>query len=164
MKYKTYLNFVLTTALILVTLPSCSFHSTVNDDFPEVNLPADEMNKVIQIEDLPEFRNSYKNNDFLRLHVKNISSKTIDFQFNTCLLMFTKSEENWLPIANSMHYPFETRALHPTTVAPPGMIIDIIPSIPDMLEKQSIRIIIIGYYENADSQLVGAYLDVIIYP
>jgi hypothetical protein len=151
-------------ALFLVSLPSCASHSVETSTFPSVGLPESAMNEVIQIEELPQFGNSHKNNTFLYLHVKNLSQKTIAFSRVSAVTIFTKNGENWDSVINNMHYPSEIIYLTPTNKSPSGIVINTVPHISMMIESKTIRIIVIGYYENSESDLVGAYLDVTIKP
>lgn len=150
--------------VLLLILSSCISHSTANDDFPAVNVPAKAMNTVIQIEELPQFFNSNKNNTPITLHVKNLSDKTIIFPADSGISVYTKLGDNWLPVINNMQYPSEINYLPPFHQDPPGMVISIFPKIPNMTETQVISIIIIGYYENSVENHVGAYLDVKLLP
>jgi hypothetical protein len=164
MKYLSSISIILFVVILLASLPSCSSNSSINNNFPGVDIPVEEMNTIIQIEDLPEFRNTYKNNEFLGLHIKNLSDKTIVFQIDSCILIFSGSGDNWLSTINTMHYPSEIRSLPSTKVYPPGMVIETSPNIPDMVGKQIIRIIVLGHYEDSEDQLVGAYIDVTLLP
>jgi hypothetical protein len=157
-------TFHLLLFLLILFLPSCSSSSIDNEDFPEVNLPSNMMNTTIQIEDLPEFGNSYANNDVLLLHIKNISDKTIVFDGSSCILIYTKSADNWVSVANNMHSPSEILTLLPMEIFPPGMVVGTVPMIPDLVKDQAIRIVVLGHYENSEDQLVGAFLDVTISP
>jgi hypothetical protein len=66
--------------VILVLLILCSSCISQNyQDFPPVGLHEKAMNKVIKVEELPQFGNSHKNNDLLYVHIKNLSDKTIIF-------------------------------------------------------------------------------------
>ena len=159
---------LLTTILLLFTininLSSCKSSSVNNNDFPVVSLSRDMMNKMILLEDLPEFRNSYKNNDILLLHVKNLSESTFVFNSDSSTMIFTKNEDSWISVTNSMHNPSEIWTLPPKKVSPPGLVIGVSPSLSDMVDELNIRIVLIGHSENADDQLVGAYLDITLLP
>jgi hypothetical protein len=145
-------------------MSSCNFSYSDSTDFPPVSLPSNEMNKVIQIEELPQFRNSHKNNDCLDLHVKNLSDKTIAFHSGSDILLFTKATGEWIPVADTMQNPSEIDYLAPTNQFPPGMVISTCPNIPNMIGAQIIRIIIIGHYTDAEEKLVGSYLDKTLFP
>jgi hypothetical protein len=148
--------------LLLIVCSSCISHNY--QDFPQVELQKKAMNKVFKIEELPQFRNSHKNNDLLYLHVKNLSDKTIIFSSDSCIKLFAKIDGNWITVEDSMGYPSGNDFLLPEKNFPPGLILVPSPYIPEMLEPQIIRIIIIGHLENAEDKLVGAYLDVKILP
>jgi hypothetical protein len=150
--------------VLLLALSSCTSQITDNGDFPKVNVPEKTMNTVIQIEELPQFFNSNKNNTPITFHVKNLSNETISFPADTCILIFTKKGGNWLSVVNNMHYQSEIDYLPPFHQDPPGMVIDIFPNIPNMTEPEIIRIVIIGYYNNPEQNHVGAYLDVKLLP
>jgi hypothetical protein len=78
--------------------------------------------------------------------------------------MYTKVGENWISVINNMHYPSEIGYLPPFNEFPPGMATSVSPNIPDLSMPQTIRIVIIGYYENSEEDLVGAYLDIKLLP
>lgn len=151
------------TALVFVCITMCSC-SIVNNDFPDINLPFYQMNKVIQINDLPEFGNTHRNNDILILQVLNTSDRNIVFEYQSCFLVFAKSGDEWLTVENSMHYPSEIRTLPPNNIFAGGIHLVLSPIIRDMVDKQEIRIIILGHYENAEDQLLGAFLDITLLP
>lgn len=158
----TLLNILF--VFLIVQLTACVSHSGNDSKFPSVEVPQQEMNKAFQIEELPQFGNSHQNNAFLYLHVKNLSQKTIVFSRTSAVTIFTENGENWVPIINSMHYPAEIVYLPPTNKFPPGLVINTVPHISMMIESKIIRIIVIGHYENAEDELVGAYLDIKINP
>jgi hypothetical protein len=163
-KEKSFSHVYLLMALLLVLLSSCNSSGVEINDFPPVNLPESAMNKVIQIETLPQFGNSYKNNNPLDLHVKNLSDKTFVFSYNTSVFLFREADGNWVEVKNNMHYPSELLYLFPKKIDPPGIVISTLPYIPHMVGSQIVRIIVVGHYENSESDLVGAYLDVTIKP
>jgi hypothetical protein len=43
-------------------------------------------------------------------------------------------------------------------------VVDLIPYIPDLKKPVAIRVIVIGHVENAPTELVGAYIDVQLFP
>jgi hypothetical protein len=161
---KTIADRFMPKLLFLLILSLCASCSSTDTDFPKIGFPLEMMNKVIKIKDIPEFGNTHRNNDILALQVVNLNDKTLAFEHDSCFLIFSKPEEDWVIVENSMHYPTEIRVLPPNNISPGGIVLTISPYIPDMSEEQTVRIILLGYYEDAEDQVVGAYLDVTIYP
>jgi hypothetical protein len=151
-------------AALLVLLSSCNSPNVDSNNFPSVGVPESAMNKVIQIEDLPQFGNSYKINDCLDLHIKSLSDKTIVFPSDSQILLFAETGGDWISIENGIHDSSEFHYLPPTETFPPGLVVTVCPNISNLAQPQTIRTIIIGYYKDSEEDLVGAYLDVIIEP
>jgi hypothetical protein len=148
--------------VLLVVCSSCNSHGY--QDFPAVSLEEKAMNTVFKIEELPQFRNSHKNNDLLYLHLTNLSDTTIVFPSDSCIRLFTKIDGNWTSIKDTMGYPSGNNYLLPENKSRPGLVLVPSPYIPNMLESRIVRIIIIGHPENTEDKLVGAYIDVKLLP
>jgi len=163
MRHKFVTEPLIVTVLLLILATVCSC-SSENNEIPDVNLSYDMMNKVIQIKDLPEFGNTHKNNSILSLQVINLSTENIIFDHQSCFSVFIRNGENWVTVENSMHYPSEIRTLPPKNLFPGGIVLGISPYIPNMVDDQVIRIILLGHFENDEDKLVGAYLDITLRP
>ena len=128
-----------------------------------ITIPFGEMNKAFVIEDLPVMANSYKNGEALALVLRNLSGKTIVFPKNYSPEIFLKQEQTWVKVQNDMAtYGNEILPTH--DAFKPGMEIEATPNIQGLQKPVNIRIVMIGHNENSDTELVGAYIDIPLFP
>jgi len=163
MKNKILLLFLL--FFFSATTTSCNHKSeskvTVS---PGISFPIREMNKAFIIEDLPVLANSHKNGKYLELAVKNLSDKTIVFAKDYGLGIFVFQNQDWNSVQNRFVYADSENILPVFDSFPPGLAVVTYPYIPGLMETTKIRIVMIGHNENSDSDLVGAYIDIMLMP
>jgi hypothetical protein len=156
---KTKISVLLVTFLFLIS--SCSTKNDRNsNDLPGITISVEEMNTAFVIEDDPITANSHENNKRLSLVIRNLSDKTIVFPSDYGLRIFEFQDQMWNIVQNRMGYAESEKVLLPYDVFPPGLTAVAYPNIPGLLEPARIRIVMVGHYENSDSEVVGAYIDI----
>ena len=148
--------------LLIVFAVSCS---TKNENkFLGVNVPIDEMNTVFRIEDTPVMANTHKNNDLLTFQLVNLSDISVVFPGDFGIKIFIKGDEGWILVENNFHYPSEENTLLTHDLFPPGLVVDLSPSVRNLQKSETIRIILVGHKANFPNELVGAYIDTLLLP
>jgi hypothetical protein len=159
-KYKSiYLMF-----FILVALQGCSLSSTGKEKLPDIDVKPDEINTDFLVFEDPVggSANTHKNNEFLAITVKNLVDSQIEFSPGY-IKLFAKTKNGWEEIEDLMMQPEFAERLPTTKEFPPGMIVTLIPWIPDLKEPTQVRIFFEG--QNVDTgDKVGAYTDFTLLP
>jgi hypothetical protein len=131
---------------------------------PGISLPIQEMNKAFIIEDLPVLANSHKNGKYLELAVKNLSDKKIVFTKDYGLSIFVFQNQGWDSVQNRFVYADNENTLPVFDSFPPGLAVVAYPYIPGLIKPTKIRIVMIGHNGNSDTDVVGAYIDIPLFP
>lgn len=136
--------------------------SSLDETIPGINIPINSMNKNIVLLDPPGLENQYKNNSISELQIKNLSDQSYVFSGDFGVRLFMKQNNKWIPVKDNIRSPSGEYLLPPNY--PPGRIIPIIPNIDSMNGPTVIRVFVIGHKEKSTNELVGAFLDLKIYP
>ena len=151
--------------LILILSTSCSISKTPQTiSFPGINIPPEEMNSSVQLWDDPINVNTYKDGNVLDLRIKNLSNKTILLENDSEVKIFTKQDQSWKIIQNTMGSSSGEITLPPQALYPPGADIVILPEIMDIKEQVIIYVVITGHYEDDPNKLTGSYIAIKINP
>jgi hypothetical protein len=162
MKYQSLPIFHM--LVILVTLQGCSFLSAEKDKLPGIEVKPDKTNTdfIIFEDPIGGSANTHKNNEFLALTVKNLVESQIEFSPGY-IKLFTKTEDGWVEIEDLMGQPEFKERLPTAKEFPPGMIVTVIPWIPELSKATPVRIFFEG--ENVKTgEKVGAYWDFELLP
>lgn len=145
--------------LIFVALQGCSSSSAKMDRLPGIEIKPDKINTdfVIFEDPIGGSANTHKNNELLAITVKNLTDSQIEFSPGY-IKLFAKAENGWVEIENLMRRAEFEERLPTTKEFPPGMIVTVIPWIPDMAKITPIRIFFEGRNVGTGEK-VGAYLD-----
>lgn len=149
---------------ILVALQGCSSASAEKDRLPGIKVKPDKINTDFMIYEDPVggSANTHKNNDVLAIDVKNLVDSQIEFSPGY-IKLFAKAKHGWEEIEDLMMQPDFAELLPTTEEFPPGMIVTVIPWIPDLKESTKVRIFFEG--QNVDTgEKVGAYTDFTLLP
>lgn len=155
---------VLSVLIIMFSLVSCgTADKNALNDMPEIGVRAKDWNTSFKLVEDPVISNSHQNGQDLTLRVENLSDTPIVFQENFGLRVMTKDASGWRDIQNNSYNSGEqylpTKASYPL-----GLLVSVLPYVPNLASHLDIRIIIIGHAEDNDKELLGAYLDVTINP
>jgi hypothetical protein len=159
-----YKKIILIALLLMGFTISCSAKKDNSKDLPGIAIPIEEMNTAFVIVDEPVIVNSHKNGEHLTLVLRNLSDKTIIFPSNYDLSIFVFQDQVWKSVQNGFLYTGGEKVLPTSDVFPPGLVAIAYPYIPELSAPVTIRIVMIGHYENADNDNVGAYLDIPLLP
>ena len=156
-------TFVITiTLFILSVLISCR-NSNLSSDIQGVNVDENNWNTSFVLRDDPALLNTHKNGETLFLRIDNLSDETIVFPDDFGVKVITNDGQNWIGIQNNIYYT-GPKYLPIRKDYPLGLIITVLPYIPDLPSSTTIRIIIVGYAENNDKDQLGSYLDIMLNP
>ena len=158
-------NFKLVTIFIflLFFLSSCGTISP-KEMMPGINIPVDEMNTDFRISSDINFGNSFRNGKDITLQARNISENAIVFPYDLNIKIFFKDADEWKLVENQLEYPRRNLILLPEEEFKPGLFVGMVPYIPDMKEKTTIRIVVVGSVKDHPEDEVAAYLDVVLKP
>lgn len=148
---------------ILVSIVSCN-SETKSPQFPPIeDVDIKSLNKKIRLSD-KDVDNSFKNGETLSLVVTNISDTPIVFSDDFGAKIFSLKNKKWVEVKNNYMYSGNPGKLPPKKDVPIGFVVKMKPYLPDMLDSQSIRIVVIGYPENDKNNVTGAFVDITLYP
>lgn len=148
----------------MVALQGCSLSSIDKEKLPGIDVKSDKTNTNFLVFEDPVggSANTHKNNEFLAITVKNLVESQIEFSAGFVSL-FAQTDDGWMKIDNLMNRPDTAVRLPTTKEFPPGMVVTVIPWIPDMKEPTQVRIFFEG--QNVDTgEKVGAYTDFTLLP
>ncbi len=133
---------------------------------PGIEIPIEDYNSKISIIPFPGLENSNRNGDSMTFLVINPSNQSYVFPFDYGIKIFQKKGANWEAVENHFSYGGEELQfiLAPQKESPTGMLIGLVPYIPDLQELTNIRVVVVGHIEDDPNQLVGAYIDVALKP
>jgi hypothetical protein len=152
-------------AVLLFFSASCNANNNRKpNDLPGMTIPLEEMNTAFVIEDLPLLGNSHKNGEYFELAVRNLSDKTIVLPNDYGLSIFAFQDQIWNLVNNRNNYADSENLLLTSDAFPPGLAVVAYPYIPSLLEPTKLRIVMIGHNENSVTEVVGAYIDIILLP
>ena len=134
------------------------------EPLPGLLIKSESINTYIKLNDSPEMVNSYKNNDTLDLQIINLSDKSIVFPENFGVKVLAKDGEKWVEVQNNFYNSGGSFVLPTKKDYPLGLLVTVMPFIPNQSSQETLRVIIVGHVENNDSEQVGAYTDVVIKP
>jgi len=160
MKKIILLLIALLTTLALV---SCDSSNEATNTMPDMGVKANNWNTFIKLVDDPMLANTYKNGKDLTLRVENLSNNPIYFLENFGVKVILKNGQNWTDIQNNF-YNSGTQYLPTKASYPLGLLVTSLPYIPNLSSPATVRVIIIGYAENNEEDLLGAFLDITITP
>jgi hypothetical protein len=149
---------------ILVAFQGCSSTSADKDRLPGIEVKSDNINTdfVIYEDPVVGSANTHKNDDVFAISVKNLADSQIEFS-SGFVSLFAQNDNGWFEIDNLMDRPDTSVRLPTTEKFPPGMIVPVIPWIPDLKEPTTVRIFFEG--QNVDTgEKVGAYTDFTLLP
>lgn len=148
-------------AFLLILVCGCSN----NEDYmPDIDLPLSQMNKEIELIPNPGGGLIAKNDDYYDFQVRNLDEHIIIFPEDYGVKLYLKKENKWQTIENKLAYSEGDKILPLSNEFPPGLILPIIPYIIDMDREETIRIVLIGHFEDSPDQSVGAYYDFTLHP
>ena len=158
-------KIIIFSLFIILLITSCSSKGTSqNISFPGINIPPEEMNSSVQLWDDPISANTYKDGDVLDLRIKNLSNKTILLENDSEVKIFTKQNQSWKIIQNTMGSSSGEITLPPQSIYPPGAEIVILPEIMNIKEQVTLYIVITGHYEDDPNKVTGSYIGIKINP
>ena len=158
-------KIIIFSLFIILLITSCSSKGTSqNISFPGINIPPEEMNSSVQLWDDPISANTYKDGDVLDLRIKNLSNKTILLENDSEVKIFTKQNQSWKIIQNTMGSSSGEITLPPQSIYPPGADIVILPEIMNIKEQVTIYVVITGHYEDDPNKFTGSYIAIKINP
>jgi hypothetical protein len=149
---------------ILVVLQGCSLTSAEKDRLPGIEVKPDKTNTdfIIYEDPVVGSANTHKNNDIFAINVKNQVDSQIKFS-QGFVKLFAKTNNGWEEIEDLMKQPEIDMRLPTTEKFPGGMLVTVIPWIPDLKEPTQVRIFFEG--QNVDTkEEVGAYMDLTLLP
>jgi hypothetical protein len=150
--------------IFVILLCSCTNNTFQKEKYiPKLPIPIEKMNQSFTISNLPVFQNSLLNNDLLALDAQNIISSKIIFPGDFNALIYYKENNNWLLAENNIGSNQSDWILPTRKEFPGGLLIGLIPNIPNIKEPTLIKVVITGKIEQTN-EIVGAYLDLIIQP
>ena len=149
---------------LAVACGSCTPVGIDNNKLPGINISISEMNIAFRIDDPPAVKNSHKNDEILTLQAKNLSDIPIIFPGDLGLKIFRKQDKDWIRVDNLMHSPVGEITLATNNDFPPGVVVMVIPYIPTIQTPETIRIVLVGHKSDSPSDLVGAYIDILLSP
>jgi hypothetical protein len=150
--------------LFVILLCSCTNNTFQKEEYiPKLPIPIEKMNQSFTISNLPVFQNSLLNNDLLALDAQNNISSNIIFPGDFNALIYYKENNNWLLAENNIGSNQNDWILPTRKELPGGLLIGLIPNIPNIKEPTLIKVVITGKIEQTN-EIVGAYLDLIIKP
>lgn len=146
--------------VMLILLTSCSLQRNKKEDYlPGVEIPISEMNTTIILDPSLGMEDVFKSTGLLSLEVKNISDTPIRFSSNFGTVVFLLENNIWIQVQNSFGYPEGDIFLPSQKDYSSGILIHLLPELPEVKKPYLIRVIAIGV---TDKQLkkVGAYIDI----
>jgi hypothetical protein len=159
--------FILFTLLIFLVAACGNNGSGSFDTFPDVGIPANEMNKRFIIV-APEAINNFTTNDTVDLVVEVISDDQILFGYDYGARMFIFENGDWVEVPSFVNYP-DGKVLLTNSQNDPfkrGYTF-VSPTLSDPSKPVTLRIIVIGNIyrdEQITDEVAAAYLDVNLTP
>lgn len=150
--------------LILVAFQGCSSSTSEIDRLPGIDIKPDNTNTdFIVFEDpIGGSANTHKNDNLLAITVRNLSDSQIKFSPGY-IKLFAKTNDGWVEIEDLLNQPKVEEWLPTTEEFPPGMVVTVIPWIPEMEKPTPVRIFFIGQNVGTGEK-VGAYMDFTLLP
>ncbi len=130
---------------------------------PGIDVEPENWNTSMKLIDDPILSNSYKNGKLFTLRVENLSKTAITSSNNFEVKVITLDGQNWIDVPNNF-YNAGPDYLPTKESYPLGLLVTILPYIPNLSSSINIRIVIIGHAEDNDKELLGAYYDVVLNP
>ena len=154
---------LLFTLFLFFFLSSCGVVSP-KEMMPGINIPVDEMNTDFRLYSDITSMNSFRNGEYILLDLRNISENALVFPYDLNIKIFYWHTDQWKLVENQLGYPTRDLILLTEEEFKPGLNVGMMPFIPDMKEKTTIRIVVVGSVEDHPKDEVAAYLDVVLKP
>ena len=143
---------------------ACRSDNSTTEDFPAISVKRSDLNKFFRLDVLPQSGNTNENNSIIAIHIENLTNKVIVFPANKAISIYSHKDNEWVTVPNIVQYPQKNDVLAPTNDFPAGEVVSIVPSIDNMNSSQTIKVIIIGYFEGDQNNLIGADIDILLLP
>lgn len=134
-----------------------------NFELPGIDVQLKNWNTSFVLVDDPMLSNSYRNGKDLTLRVKNLSTHSIVFQENFGVKVYYSDGQNWKIIQNNS-YNSGFLFLPTEKSSPLGLLVTVLPYVANLSSPIVIKIVILGYEENNNQELLGAYYDTTLIP
>lgn len=144
----------------ILTITSCSLAEEQNNFvLPDVDIPGNNFNTKIVLQNFPEVPSTYIAGDYLAFGVINHSTDYIVFNNDFGIKLFKETGDSWEQIENDWEYQKGDLVLAPKRIDPTGLVLFVLPDLGDIDKLTIVRVVIIGEVEGK-SEKVGAYIDV----
>ena len=154
---KTAVGLFLFIFLAVSLLSSCQ---PAPEMMPGIDIPLDQMNIEMKLQDYPGHPNSFKNNRILDFIIRNLSDTRIVVPDAASIKIFARQGESWQVVRNDMGYVGGGGL----DIDPEGWISQVIlPVIVPISGPVDIRIVVVGMLEDTKKP-VGAYIDFVLQP
>jgi hypothetical protein len=130
---------------------------------PGIDVKEKNWNTAFRLRDDPAFANTHKNGETLFLRVENLSKETIIFPDDFGVKLFITDDQEWIGVQNNVYYT-GPNYLPVKSEYPLGLVINVLPYVPNLASPRSIRVIVVGYAQDNNKEILGAYLDVPLNP
>ena len=154
-------GFLSTVAIMLFVLAliSCAGQPLAKvEPIPNADVPIENINTYIKLDDDPNLMNSHKNQEVLTLRIINLSTSSILFPEEYHAQVFMQEEGKWVEVQNNF-YNTGDRIILPTKEAwPLGLLVSYLPIAP-ISKPTIVRVSVDGYLEENEQVRVGAYFD-----
>jgi hypothetical protein len=131
---------------------------------PDLNIPARNINTFIKLSDPDALGNAHRNNNNLTLQLTNLSGVDIVFSDNFGVRVAAEDGETWKDIANNSPSSKGTIVLPTNKSLPAGLMVTVLPSIPDLSSSIEVRVVVIGHTVSRTGEEVAASIDVELDP